>query len=95
MIIHIQIFGRVQGVGFRAWAARQGEELNLSGWVRNRINGSVEILAEGEQHATDSFLQLCRRGALFSRVDRIVPVSRPDAPIPPIQQGLFCVQATV
>ena len=95
MIIHIQVFGRVQGVGFRAWAVRQGEDLNLSGWVRNRINGSVEILAEGDPMATDSFLQKCRRGAFFSRVDRIVAINQPDAPIPPIQPGIFCVQATV
>ena len=94
MMIHIKVFGRVQGVGFRAWARRQADTLNLSGWVRNRINGSVEIMAEGESKDTDMFLKACRRGPLFGRVDRIEPVSIPDAPIPPIEQGLFTTQPT-
>ena len=93
MLIHIKIFGRVQGVGFRNWAVRQANHLNLSGWVRNRISGCVEILADGE--ATDDFLVLCRKGPLFGRVDRIEAVRFPDAPIPPIEAGLFLVQPTV
>jgi len=95
MIIHIKVFGRVQGVGFRAWAVRQASELNLSGWVRNRISGCVEILAEGANADTDAFLALCRKGPLFSRIDRLEPVGVPDAPIPPIETGIFTVQATV
>ena len=95
MVIHIRLFGRVQGVGFRAWAVRKGEELDLSGWVRNRMDGSVEIMAEGTQEQTDFFLELCRKGPLFAHVDRIVPIGCPDAPVPPIQTGIFTTQATV
>ena len=95
MLIHIRLFGRVQGVGFRAWAVRKGEELDLSGWVRNRSDGSVEIMADGLSGQTDFFLDLCRKGPLFARVDRIVPVGNPDAHIPPIQPGVFIAQATV
>ena len=95
MIIHIKIYGRVQGVGFRAWAIRQATTLNLSGWVRNRIGGQVEILAEGSDSETDTFLRLCRRGPIFSRVDRIEPVSIPDGPVLPIQNGVFTSIGTV
>ena len=94
MLIHIKIFGRVQGVGFRAWTVRQAHDLNLSGWVRNRINGSVEILAEGSDNDINHFLSLCQKGPLFGRVDRIEPVRVPDAPVPPIEPGLFLTQPT-
>ncbi|MDY6407350.1 MAG: acylphosphatase [Pseudomonadota bacterium] len=95
MVIHIRIFGRVQGVGFRAWACRKADDLNLSGWVRNRMNGSVEILAEGPDDNINIFLKLCQKGPLFSRVDKIEPVSVPDAFVPPIQQGIFTNEASV
>jgi acylphosphatase len=39
--------GRVQGVGFRWWVRREGSELELDGWVRNRVDGSVEVVARG------------------------------------------------
>lgn len=94
MLVHIKVFGRVQGVGFRAWTRRQASELNLSGWVRNRINGSVEIMADGDEKDISVFLKLCQKGPLFARVDRIEPVSCPDAPIPPIEYGIFTNQAT-
>ena len=95
MIIHIRIFGRVQGVGFRAWAVRQADELSLSGWVRNRIDGSVEIMADGPVSKTDEFLIRCQKGPLLARVDRVMPVGRPDAPIPVIQAEVFRQQPTV
>ena len=95
MLVHIQVFGRVQGVGFRAWTRRQATDLNLSGWVRNRINGSVEIMADGKDQDISVFLQLCQKGPLFARVDKIEPVSRPDAPVLPIEYGIFTNQATV
>lgn len=95
MIIHIRIKGRVQGVGFRAWACRKAGELDLSGWVRNRSNGAVEILAEGSDESINMFLNLCKKGPLFARVDHLEPVSYPDAFVPPIQKGIFVNQATV
>ncbi len=95
MLIHVRIYGRVQGVGFRAWARQTAQAYHLSGWVRNRINGSVEILAQGESLQADAFLMACRRGPLFGHVDRIEPVSIPDAPILPVQQGIFTIEATV
>jgi acylphosphatase len=95
MLIHIRIYGRVQGVGYRAWARRQAEKLNVSGWVRNRIDGSVEMLAEGNKAELDLLLSLCRKGPIWGRVDKIIPISIPDAPMMEIEMGLFKIQPTV
>ena len=56
------IEGRVQGVSYRWWAVGTAERLGLSGWVRNRADGSVEALAIGEPPALDQFELACRRG---------------------------------
>ena len=95
MLVHIRVFGRVQGVGFRAWAQRQAESLNISGWARNRSDGSVEIMAEGADKDMNFFLSLCKKGPLFAKVIRIEPVRFPDAFVPPINQGIFTNEATV
>lgn len=95
MMIHIKIYGRVQGVGFRSFVRDKGENLGLSGWTRNRISGCVEVLADGSQKQIDDFLLYCHKGPFFARVDRIEPVSVPDAPIFPIEFGLFQIQPTV
>jgi acylphosphatase len=63
------IIGRVQGVGFRGWACRAAFPLNLRGWVRNRADGSVEILAIGEDAAIDELVAACRRGPRMAAVD--------------------------
>jgi acylphosphatase len=68
---HVIIRGRVQGVGFRydtQWAA-QGA--GVHGWVRNRSDGSVEAVIEGEKERVDRMLEWCRRGSALSRVDAV------------------------
>ena len=62
------ISGRVQGVGFRDWMVRQAEALGVSGWVRNRLDGSVEALVAGDTAAVEELLRLCRRGPRMARV---------------------------
>jgi acylphosphatase len=65
---HAIISGRVQGVGFRydmQWAA-QG--IGVHGWVRNRRDGSVEALIEGDKERVERMLEWCRRGSALSRV---------------------------
>ena len=47
--VHVMISGRVQGVGYRAWTAREAERRGLSGWVCNRRDGSVEAVFSGER----------------------------------------------
>ena len=63
--------GRVQGVGFRYFAERAARELGIRGWVRNRPDGTVETLAEGEGEAVDRYLDRLRKGPLGSRVDAV------------------------
>jgi acylphosphatase len=62
------ISGRVQGVGYRAWAQGEAERLELVGWVRNTPDGRVEGEAEGPREAVERFLERCRSGPTFSRV---------------------------
>ncbi len=56
------ISGRVQGVGFREWMVQKARDLGVSGWVRNRLDGSVEALVAGDTAAVEELLRLCRRG---------------------------------
>jgi acylphosphatase len=68
----IRIEGKVQGVFFRDWAVETARALGLSGWVRNRRDGSVEIFALGEATLVDRFVDRLREGSPPSRVDRLV-----------------------
>ena len=58
----LRIQGRVQGVGYRWWTVRTASDLGLEGWVRNRRDGTVEILAMGEAAAIDALQESCRQG---------------------------------
>jgi acylphosphatase len=60
--VHLVIEGRVQGVFFRATALKQASRLGITGWVRNRADGSVEIVAEGEQKKIEKLIDWCRQG---------------------------------
>lgn len=63
------IGGRVQGVGFRYFAKNSAEELNLTGWVRNLDDGTVEILAIGPIPALEQFMQRLKIGPIGSQVE--------------------------
>jgi acylphosphatase len=65
------ISGRVQGVGYRDWAITTGVQLGLTGWVRNRIDGSVEALIVGDDAAVGEMIEACRHGPAMARVDSI------------------------
>lgn len=78
--IRIRITGRVQGVGFRAWAERQANALGLSGWVRNAENGDVEAVFSGAADAVSAMLTACREGPRHAKVER-VELLGPAAPI--------------
>lgn len=69
--LRLIITGRVQGVGFRAWTSREARSRHLRGWVRNRIDGSVEALLVGTEEVLASMIEACRRGPPMARVDRI------------------------
>jgi len=60
--VHLRIEGRVQGVGYRYWAADRAEELQLTGWVRNRRDGAVEAVISGPEADIERMIALCRQG---------------------------------
>ena len=65
------ITGRVQGVGYRDWAMATAQRLGLKGWVRNRVDGSVEALVVGEDDAVGNMIEACRRGPTLAKVDAV------------------------
>jgi acylphosphatase len=69
--LHAIIEGRVQGVGFRFYVIQKAEALQLTGWVRNRWDDTVEIVAEGDRQILDKFLGDLRKGSRSSFVSNI------------------------
>jgi acylphosphatase len=76
--IQLRIEGTVQGVGYRHALQREAERLGLSGWVRNRRDGSVESVAQGATEALQALEAWARRGPPAARVTRVT-ASLPDA----------------
>ena len=74
----LRITGRVQGVGYRAWAIETAAGLGLRGWVRNRSDGSVEALAIGAEDAVAAMIEACRDGPLAARVTEVAASPAPD-----------------
>jgi len=60
--VRLRIAGRVQGVGYRMWAERTATGLGIRGWVRNRSDGTVELLAAGDDGAIAALVEACRQG---------------------------------
>jgi acylphosphatase len=77
----VRIHGRVQGVFYRGWSVDNARELRLDGWVRNRRDGSVEMLLAGSEEAVDAMIARCRDGPPAARVERI-EVSESDEAAP-------------
>ena len=88
--LRVHIEGRVQGVGYRYWVVEQASALHLDGWVRNRRDGRVEVVASGHQAALDEFLRRCREGPELARVVRLAV----DVEADPVEPG-FCALPTV
>ena len=68
---HLKIYGKVQGVGFRAWTKKTAENLFLTGWVKNCDDKSVECEVSGKKENIDFFVIACKKGPLFANVENI------------------------
>jgi acylphosphatase len=68
---HLRVSGRVQGVGFRYALQREAFARGLTGWVRNRRDGTVEAVLQGEAAAVEAAQAWARRGPPAGRVDRV------------------------
>jgi acylphosphatase len=69
--VRVLIKGRVQGVFFRAYTRDAAAEIGVSGWVRNRADGRVEALFEGEREKVDRMIAWCHQGSPLSRVETV------------------------
>jgi acylphosphatase len=80
--LRIRIEGTVQGVGFRAFMLREANARRLTGWVRNRLDGSLEALAHGPVKQIESLITSCMRGPTGARVKNIdlIAADPPDEP---------------
>ena len=67
----LRIHGRVQGVGYRHWMVSTATRLGVTGWVRNRGDGTVEAQVEGDTAAVEELLRACRRGPVGAAVSLI------------------------
>jgi len=69
--VHLFVRGRVQGFYFRASAQREARRLGLTGWVKNRADGAVEVLAEGDEEEIKELIGWANRGPGAARVDAV------------------------
>jgi len=68
---HVRIYGFVQGVGFRFAVERAASSRDVSGWVRNRSDGAVEAVFEGERQDVEALVDFCRHGPRGAGVERV------------------------
>lgn len=78
--VRVRIEGRVQGVWYRGWTTDQATSLGLSGWVRNRRDGSVEAVFSGDAPAVDLMLKYCWNGPEMAHVTAVIetPCEAPE-----------------
>lgn len=86
MLRRLLVHGRVQGVWYRGWTVDQAEELGLDGWVRNRRDGTVEILVAGPDEAIAELIARCRKGPSAAQVERIEEMEADETPPPGFAQ---------
>lgn len=63
--------GQVQGVNFRSSTKAEADTLGLTGWVRNRPDGSVEVVMEGPKETAQQLIDWCQRGPVWARVESL------------------------
>ena len=67
----LRVHGRVQGVFYRNWSREEARRLGLAGWVRNRGDGTVELLVHGPADRVEAMIALCRQGPPAAVVEQV------------------------
>jgi acylphosphatase len=75
--LQIKVIGKVQGVGFRYYTHKKAQNYNIKGFVKNEIDGSVYIEAEGEEADLDKFVSWVDKGPMWARVQKVVKSEMP------------------
>ena len=83
-----RVYGRVQGVGFRAFVVRKARNLGIGGWVRNCPDASVEVLCAATVEGHERFRKLLQEGPIWSRVSQ---VEREDVEGTPVSSSEFSI----
>jgi acylphosphatase len=78
--VRVRIEGRVQGVWFRAWTVQEATRRGLSGWVRNRRDGSVEAVLSGPADKVDDMIAACHRGPPAAAVSAVTQTAEAEQP---------------
>ncbi|MDQ1228858.1 acylphosphatase [Sphingomonas sp. SORGH_AS_0879] len=88
---HLRITGRVQGVGYRYWFIGRAKARGLTGWVRNRADGSVEAVVQGPEDEVARIVADAASGPPAARVDRVEAIEQPvDPAFNQLEQRLTC-----
>ena len=69
--LHLTIKGKVQGVYYRASAKEKGDEINIKGWVKNKMDGNVEAVASGSKEQIEQFIEWCKKGPKRAMVTEV------------------------
>ena len=69
--VHLIICGDVVGVGYRAWVLRLAQNFRLVGWVKNRQNRTVELVAEGEPEVLEKLIVACKKGPDVAWIEHV------------------------
>ena len=76
--MHVEVLGEVQGVGFRWFVREQARALRLGGWVRNRPDGAVEVVASGEAGALEALRAAVQSGPVGAHVTAVRDLNHID-----------------
>ena len=74
----ILVSGFVQGVGYRRWVKDWADKLGLKGWVKNTLDGKVEILVEGPENKIQELLEKCKEGPSLAKVEKVEILGKED-----------------
>ncbi|MCQ2914002.1 MAG: acylphosphatase [Alphaproteobacteria bacterium] len=92
---HIRVYGRVQGVFYRQWTMSEARARGLTGWVRNRVDGTVEAMFVGDEKDVADMINACRQGSPRAFVTKVEFQLTPDATMPEIINGEFYQAGTI